>query len=56
MISPIQAMMPPSPPDLSMAALQAVLRSINRSGRDLTVPKVPVAPPTPVFQKVDLKA
>jgi hypothetical protein len=56
MISPMQAMMPPSPPDLSMAALQAAMRSISANGRQLGVPPPPRPQPQQYSHRIDLKA
>jgi hypothetical protein len=45
MISPITAMMPPPPPNLSQAALAAQVRSIDSHGAELAVPRVQLPPP-----------
>ncbi|HEU0169196.1 MAG TPA: hypothetical protein VFS62_15575 [Chloroflexota bacterium] len=45
MISPIAAMIPPAPPNLSQAALTAQVRSIDSHGMNLAVPRVQLPPP-----------
>lgn len=48
MISAVSAMLPPSEPNLSMAALRAQERSLAGSGANLAVPEVQVAPPVQI--------
>jgi len=56
MISPVKNMIPPSPPDLSQAALNAIVRSINQGGRNLGVPHPPPPPPQEHPHRIDLRA
>ncbi|MBV8085361.1 MAG: hypothetical protein JO247_11160 [Chloroflexi bacterium] len=52
MLSPIAAMTPPSQPNWSMASLQAETRSINSSGRDLSVPRVQIPAPAQIVGSI----
>jgi len=54
MISPVAVLMPPPPPNLSMAELQAQLRSFVQTHIAEPAPRPPAAG-TPAAGKVDLR-